>query len=316
MRLALQASKQDEEARKQEAAAAKAAAAAAISDESLAEALRRILESTDDVAALTAKSARKQLEKEFSVSLKGRKDFITKTLISLAQENASGEDEEEEEEEAAPSKPRKPPQRFVLSAPMSSFMGGASHATRKEVQAAITAHVKGHDLQDPSDRRNIVLDDALKPLFKGCKTVTFFSMQKYLTPHLKKDEDMQQCASKRKKAPAAGRATKRKKAGADPAAAARKKAKKLKKAAEPGRGGGLMQPRPISAAMSTFLGGQEEASRTEIVKAVWAHVKKHELQNPADKREFVLDAALKSIFEGHERVTMFTMNKYIGAHLL
>ena len=68
--------------------------------------------------------------------------------------------------------------------------------------------------------------------------------------------------------------------------------------------------------MSTFLGGKEEASRTEIVKAVWAHVKEHELQNPADKREFVLDAALKSIFEGHDKVTMFTMNKYIGQHLL
>ena len=83
LRLALQASKQDAEAaveaRKKEAAAKAAAAAAAISDESIVKALRHILESTKDVAALTVKSARKQLEKQFNVSLKGRKEFITKT---------------------------------------------------------------------------------------------------------------------------------------------------------------------------------------------------------------------------------------------
>ena len=39
-------------------------------------------------------------------------------------------------------------------------------------------------------------------------------------------------------------------------------------------------------------------------------------QNPEDKREIICDEKLKAVMGGKDRVTMFTMNKYVGSHLL
>jgi len=39
-------------------------------------------------------------------------------------------------------------------------------------------------------------------------------------------------------------------------------------------------------------------------------------QNPEDKREIICDEKFSKIMEGQDRVTMFTMNKFISAHLL
>ena len=39
-------------------------------------------------------------------------------------------------------------------------------------------------------------------------------------------------------------------------------------------------------------------------------------QNPDDKREILCDKKLKAIMDGNDRVTMFSMNRYISKHLL
>jgi upstream activation factor subunit UAF30 len=39
-------------------------------------------------------------------------------------------------------------------------------------------------------------------------------------------------------------------------------------------------------------------------------------QNPQDKREILCDNKLKAVMGGKDKVTMFTMNKYITPHLL
>jgi len=39
-------------------------------------------------------------------------------------------------------------------------------------------------------------------------------------------------------------------------------------------------------------------------------------QNPEDKREIICDENLKAVMGGKDRVTMFTMNKFITPHLL
>ncbi len=41
-----------------------------------------------------------------------------------------------------------------------------------------------------------------------------------------------------------------------------------------------------------------------------------EPKNPEDKREIMCDDMLKKIMGGNEKVTMFTMNKYITKHLI
>jgi upstream activation factor subunit UAF30 len=80
------------------------------------------------------------------------------------------------------------------------------------------------------------------------------------------------------------------------------------------RGGGLAEEKEISPALQAFLQKGNKMSRTEIVKSLWEYIHEHNLQNPSDKREIILDDALKKVFKC-ETFTMFTMNKYIGAHI-
>ncbi len=60
--------------------------------------------------------------------------------------------------------------------------------------------------------------------------------------------------------------------------------------------------------------GSEPLPRTEVVSKVWAYIKKHKLQNPANKREILADEKLGAVF-GKKQVTMFEMNKYLAKHL-
>ena len=51
------------------------------------------------------------------------------------------------------------------------------------------------------------------------------------------------------------------------------------------------------------------------MKALWVYIKANNLQNPENKREILCDKRFKKIMDGNDKVTMFSMNKYIGAHL-
>lgn len=63
-----------------------------------------------------------------------------------------------------------------VSETMASFLGSET-GSRSGAVKAIWVHVKAAGLQKPQDKRVIILDDRLKPLFpSGTKTVTMFSM--------------------------------------------------------------------------------------------------------------------------------------------
>jgi upstream activation factor subunit UAF30 len=87
-----------------------------------------------------------------------------------------------------------------------------------------------------------------------------------------------------------------------------------KKKSGGGGGGGLTAPKEISDDLAAFLGKGKSMSRTEIVKMLWAYIREHDLQDPSNKREILLDGAMKNVF-GCKQFSMFTMNKYIGAHV-
>jgi upstream activation factor subunit UAF30 len=87
-----------------------------------------------------------------------------------------------------------------------------------------------------------------------------------------------------------------------------------KKEKKSGGGGGLTAPKEISDDLAAFLGQGKIMSRTEIVKMLWAYVREHDLQDPENKREILLDSAMKKVF-GCKQFSMFTMNKYISAHV-
>ncbi len=75
----------------------------------------------------------------------------------------------------------------------------------------------------------------------------------------------------------------------------------------------LMQPLQPSKELAAVVGSKPLA-RPEAVKKVWEHIKKHNLQNPKNKREIVADDKLQAVF-GKPKVTMFEMNKHLFQHL-
>ena len=60
--------------------------------------------------------------------------------------------------------------------------------------------------------------------------------------------------------------------------------------------------------------GADPLPRTEVVSKMWEYIKKHKLQNEANKREILADEKLAAVF-GKNKVTMFEMNKFLAQHL-
>ena len=75
----------------------------------------------------------------------------------------------------------------------------------------------------------------------------------------------------------------------------------------------FMKPLTPSAALAAVVGAKPLA-RTEVVKQLWVYIKKHKLQDAANKRNINADAKLKEVF-GKGQVTMFEMAGLIGKHL-
>ena len=75
----------------------------------------------------------------------------------------------------------------------------------------------------------------------------------------------------------------------------------------------FMKPLTPSAELAAVIGATP-LPRTEVTKKVWEYIKKHNLQDAANKRNINADAKLKPIF-GKDQVTMFEMTKLLSAHL-
>lgn len=61
--------------------------------------------------------------------------------------------------------------------------------------------------------------------------------------------------------------------------------------------------------------GAEAVPRTEVTKKLWEYIKKHSLQDPANKRNINADEKLRAVFGGKDQVSMFEMTKLLSAHL-
>lgn len=62
---------------------------------------------------------------------------------------------------------------------------GKGPLPRGEVVKKMWEYIKAHNLQNPQNKRNILADDKLKPLFGGKGEVTMFEMTKLVSTHLK-----------------------------------------------------------------------------------------------------------------------------------
>ena len=62
---------------------------------------------------------------------------------------------------------------------------GSGTVTRGDMVSKIWAYIKKNDLQNPANKREIMADAKLKPIF-GADKVTMFEMNKHLSKHLSK----------------------------------------------------------------------------------------------------------------------------------
>lgn len=108
-----------------------------------------------------------------------------------------------------------------------------------------------------------------------------------------------------------------KKAPAKKAAAPKKAAAKkapAKKAAKRAPNAAFMKPLTPSAELAAIV-GEKGLPRTEVVKKLWAYIKKHGLQDQKNKRQINADDKLKAVFGGKKSVSMFDMTKLVSGHL-
>lgn len=55
---------------------------------------------------------------------------------------------------------------------------------RSEVVKKLWVYIKGHNLQDPNNKRNVNADENLKKVFGGKEVVNMFEMTKLVSKHL------------------------------------------------------------------------------------------------------------------------------------
>ena len=76
----------------------------------------------------------------------------------------------------------------------------------------------------------------------------------------------------------------------------------------------LLKPLNLSPELEEVV-GKGPMSRGQVVKQIWVYIKKHDLQNPQNKRNIIADEKLLPIFGGKKEVTMFEMTKLVSGHL-
>lgn len=75
----------------------------------------------------------------------------------------------------------------------------------------------------------------------------------------------------------------------------------------------FMKPLTPSATLAAVI-GSEPVPRTEVTKKIWDYIKKHDLQDPKNRRNINADDKLRPLF-GKEQVSMFELTKLVSAHL-
>lgn len=122
-----------------------------------------------DKATPKAKAAKKDSAKDKKADPKDKK------------RKASGK-----EESGNDSKKLKKQSAYTISDKLQSLLGLTSDDTRYQVVAKMWEYIRGHDLQNPADKREVRLDKPLQDIFK-VKTFTIFSMNKHLSSQIVKN---------------------------------------------------------------------------------------------------------------------------------
>ena len=89
-----------------------------------------------------------------------------------------------------------------------------------------------------------------------------------------------------------------------------KKSKGQKKRTAPAA---LVKVMNVSNELADII-GMKKASRPQAIKGLWAYIKKHNLQDPAQRQYFTPDAKMAKVF-GKAKMKTIHMSKYLSANL-
>ena len=118
--------------------------------------------------------------------LKLRADMkkLMKQIKKMNKEEVEG-DEDKPKKLSGFAKPMK------MSKELCEFLGVSTDTlmARTEVTKEINKYVKEHSLQNPSNKRELILDDKLRTILSPPEdvTLTFFNLQKYMSCHYQKE---------------------------------------------------------------------------------------------------------------------------------
>ena len=76
----------------------------------------------------------------------------------------------------------------------------------------------------------------------------------------------------------------------------------------------FMKPVTPDAALAAVV-GSKPLPRTELTKKLWDYIKTNGLQDKKDKKQINADSALKVVFGGKAKVSMFEMTKLVSKHV-
>lgn len=323
---------------------------------------RSILQSCD-LATMTLKTLRMQLEEKMGVDLSDQKQYLREIMNNFMLTNedvityAATVEAEHTPEDSGIKQPVGAKRKGGFGAPVSlspdltDFLG-ETVLPRTEVTKRMWAYIREHNLQNPANRREILCDARMEVVFKR-KKLDMFKMTKFLSNMMKSvseinsvedaeakviaeslppDEVLNDGKNQPSKVSSSARSKKRKvgKTSKGNVSSSRAVGKKVKAAGSSSsaskQGGGAgsgkrstssasrMVSYMVSEELSTLLDIPRSESRCQVVSKMWEYIKTHELQNPSDRRQIILDSPLQKVF-GVDQFTMFSMNKYIAQHM-
>lgn len=300
-----------------------------ISDDDLMAAVVAIIsDHRSDLSAITKKFVRGHLEKQFSLgdgALDVRRSEINSYIESaieacLEPADDVADDQNLSGEQDQGAKKKRGGWGFVEVSPQLRAVIGEGDVSRGDIIQRIWTHIRANNLQDASDRRFILCDAALKQIFKSGR-VSMFKMNKDLTRHIWKPEaDVSPMkpavtAGSKKSVPKTPQKTISKKEASSKKSAAKDKKKSAKAPSssssdKPKKLNGLQLPKHLDPKLADFM-GSKQASRLDVIKKIWEHIKSKNLQSAENKSVINCDAPLKVLL-GQDTCTPFSLNKYLS----
>lgn len=224
---------------------------------------------TVDLNTMSTKQFIAALSDKFDgADLSSKKKFIkgaiTEILDAMGDEEDNGDgDSSSSEEEAAPTKKKKGGGLAAvkeISPKLSAFLGCGNEAARTDVVKGLWDYIREHNLQDPSDKRQIILDDKMKAVFgKDVESFSMFTMNKYISPHIHPFKPLDLTPSTRKRK-------------AEDGGSGRKKKKEQKKKAP-----GMQAPYRLSDDLVAVV-GKSILPRPQVTQALWKYIRENDLQ--------------------------------------